>query len=114
MGVDADGVLMVNVICANPELIQIVAFTEETTLFTRGSTQTGIAVNTMTVCLQVPDVISPVAHDWVRIRPVAFIPFTTCARIDMHYSGIDAVQTLLPFISQIMAWYIDLNIPTVL
>ena len=54
------------------------------------------------------------AHYWMRIRPAAFIPFATCARIDMHYSGIDAVQTLLPFISQVMAWNIDLNILTVL
>ena len=113
MGVDADGVLMVNVICANPELIQICAGTEETALFTRGSAQTGIAINTMTVCLQVPKIISPVAHYWVRIRPAVLVPFATCARVDMHYSGIDTVQTLLPFISQIMAWNIDLNILTV-
>ena len=109
-----DCILMTNVTCANPELIQILAFTKETALFTRGFAQTGIAVNTMTVCLQVPDVISPVAHDWMSIRSAVLVPFATCARIDMHYSGIDAVQTLLPFISQVMAWNIDLNIPTVL
>ena len=114
MGVDANCILMTNTICVDPELIQILAFTKETALFTRGSAQTGIAVNTMTVCLQVPDVISPVAHDWLSIRPAVLVPFATCARIDMHYSGVDTVQTLLPFISQVMAWYIDLNILTVL
>ena len=110
MGINADCILNISI---TPELIQIPAFTKETALFTRGFVQTGIAVNAMTVCLQVPNIISPVAHDWVRIRPVAFIPFTTCARIDMHYSGIDTVQTLCPFVSQVMAWNIDLNILTV-
>ena len=103
MGINTDCILMTNVTCASPELIQILAFTEETTLFTLGSAQTGIAINTMTVCLQVPDVISPVAHYWVSIRPAVLIPFATCTRIDMHYSGIDTVQTLFPFISQVMA-----------
>ena len=62
MGINTDYILNANVICGTPELIQICKGVEEATLFTRGSTQTGIAVNTMTVYLQVPDVISPVIN----------------------------------------------------
>ena len=67
MGINTDCILMTNVTCANPELIQICAGAEETELFTQGFVQTGIAINTMTVCLQIPDVISPMAHYWMSI-----------------------------------------------
>jgi hypothetical protein len=73
-----------------PELIQIGASAKEAALLSRGSAKTGIAIDAVALLFQIPDIISPLAHNRVRIGFDLIIPFTARTGINVNDLGIDA------------------------
>ena len=62
MGVNVDRILDAEITPCLPELIQIGASAKEAALLSRGSAQTGIAVNAVALLFQIPDVIRPLTQ----------------------------------------------------
>ena len=77
MGIDADCVLNAQIAARLPELIQISASAKETTLLSRGSAKSGIAIDAVALLLQIPNIINPLAHNRVRIGFDLIIPFSS-------------------------------------
>jgi hypothetical protein len=73
-----------------PELIQIGASAKEAALLSRGSVKTGIAIDAMALLFQIPDIISPLTHNWMRIGFDLIIPFSSCTGINVNDLGIYA------------------------
>ena len=67
MGIDADCILNAQIAALLPELIQIGASAKEAALLSRGSVKTGIVIDAVALLLQIPDIISPLTHNWMRI-----------------------------------------------
>ena len=89
MGVNVDRILNTLIIPCLPELIQLGAIVKEAALFSRRAAQTGIAVNAMTFFFQIPDVICPQTHYWMRIYFGCFIPLAACMGVNMNDLGVD-------------------------
>ena len=91
MGVNVDRILDAEITPCLPELIQIGASAKEAALLSRGSAQTGIAVNAVALLFQIPHVIRPLTHYGMRIYFSVFIPLAACTGVNMNDLGVDAL-----------------------